>query len=285
MGSTNRDIHSTIRDTNLDSGMPDLIRAASLKHYADVARSVGLDPGAMLKRVELAPAALLDPDIRIRGEDVRKLLEASTAEAGVEDFGLRLAERGGLSNLGPVALIVRVQETVGSAIEAMARYIHIHNESMSVRIVRHGDTVSIVPALAIGRPVPARQSVLLLIGVVYRIIAAFMGANWHPLGVHFAQPTPRRRDTYRRFFNCNVVFGAEYDAILMLREDLERPMPSGDAALARYAREYVEGIAARSPEFEGKVLRLRPPAYRSLLDRTRGGPPRLRPTHGAPPTR
>src|SRR5215831_16930349 len=98
------------------AGMTDLIRSAALTQYPDIARSLGLD--------------LEKPEVRIPVSDFRRLLELSAAESGAQDFGLRMADRGGLTNLGPVALVVREQATVGGAIEALARYIHIHHDGM-----------------------------------------------------------------------------------------------------------------------------------------------------------
>ena len=236
--------------------MTDLIRSACLTHFADVARSVGIDPAKMLKSVGLPARSLTDPDIRIPSGSVGRLLEASAAAAGIDDFGLRLAERGGLPNLGPVALVVREQATVGAALDVLARYIHIHNESVRVRIVRQDDLVLFAPTLVLSRPVPVRQSVELLIGVSYRILSAFLGPGWRPSDVHFAHPAPRNRKTYRRFFACNVAFGAETDAILCPATDMDRPMPSANASMARYAQSFVETIAARSPDIDGKVREL-----------------------------
>jgi AraC-like DNA-binding protein len=248
----------------------DLIRAACLTHYADVARSVGIDPAKMLKSVGLPARGLNDPDIRIPSGGVRRLLEASASAAGIDDFGLRLAERGGLSNLGPVALVVREQATVGAALEALGRYIHIHNESVRLRIERHGDIVAIMLVLLLGRPAPARQSVELLVGVAYRILSAFLGSGWRPLDVHFAHPAPHNRNTYRRFFNCNVAFGAEFDAIICPAVDMDRPMATADASMARYAQSYIETIAERSSTMDGKVRELIAallPTGRCSLDR------------------
>ncbi len=236
--------------------MPDLIRAACLTHYADVARSVGIDPARMLKSVGLPARGLADPDIKIPSGGFRRLLEASAAAAGIDDFGLRLAERGGLSNLGPVALVARDQPTVGAAMEALARYIHVHNESVRLRIERHGDLVIIAPMLLLGRPAPVRQGAELLLGITYRILSAFLGAGWRPLDVQFAYPAPRNRETYRRFFNCNVAFGAEFDAITYPAIDMDRPMAAANASMARYAESYIETIAARSSTIEGKVQEL-----------------------------
>ena len=111
-----------------------LIRSATLTHYPEVARSVGLDPQAMLRKVRLPLASLERPDLRIAVAPMRRLLEASAAASGVEEFGLLLAERGALSNLGPVALIVREQATIGEALKALARFIHIHHEGMRLSI-------------------------------------------------------------------------------------------------------------------------------------------------------
>lgn len=236
--------------------MADLIRAACLVHYADVARNVGIDPAKMLKSVGLPSRGLIDPDIKIRAGDVRRLLEASATAARIDDFGLRLAERGGLSNLGPVALLAREQPTVGAALQAVGRYIHIHNESLRLRVEPQGDTVAIALLLLLGRPVPARQSVELAVGVVYRILSAFLGSGWRPLDVQFTYPAPRKREVYRRFFNCNVAFGAEFDAIICPAIDMERPITAADASMAKYAQSYVEALAARSPTIDGKVREL-----------------------------
>ena len=233
--------------------MTDLIRSACLTHFADVARSVGVAPAQMLRDAGLPATALHDPDIKIAAGSVRRLLEASATAAGIDDFGLRLAERGGLSNLGPVALVVREQSSVGAAMEALGRYIHIHNESVRLRIERRGDVVAITPVLLLGSPVPARQSIELVVGVAYRILSAFLGSGWRPLDVHFAHPAPRSRETYRRFFSCNVAFSAEFDAILCPASDMDRPMPAADASMARYAQSYVETIAARSSAMDDKV--------------------------------
>jgi hypothetical protein len=57
--------------------MTDLIRSACLTHYADVARSVGIELIQLLRSVGLPPTSLHDPDIRIAASGVRQLLEAS----------------------------------------------------------------------------------------------------------------------------------------------------------------------------------------------------------------
>jgi hypothetical protein len=107
-----------------------LIRSAALNGYVEVAKSVGLDPYCMIAAHRLPPACLTDPELRIPMAAVARLLENSAAGSRRPDFGLRLAERRRLSNLGVLALLVREQPTVREAVEALANYIHLHSDRL-----------------------------------------------------------------------------------------------------------------------------------------------------------
>ena len=236
--------------------MTDLIRSACLTHYAEVARSVGLDPVEMLRKVRLPVSCLERPDLRIAVAGVRRLLESSAAAAGIDEFGLRMADRGGLSNLGSVALVVREQATIGNAIEALSRFIHIHHEGMRLKIERHEDVVTISITLRGGRPRAPRQSTEMALGSIHRIIGSLFGDGWRPLEVHLMHSPPRNRRYYRNFFGCNIVYNSDVDAILMAASDLERPIPTAHPLFARYLRQRVEAIATRSNKWDDKVSEL-----------------------------
>src|SRR3954471_18820357 len=150
--------------------MSDLIRSATLTHYPEVAQSVGIDPRAMLRKVRLPLETLERPDLRIAVTSMRRLLESSAAASGVEEFGLHMAERGALSNLGPVALIVREQASVGDALKALARFIHIHHEGMRLLIAEEPDVVTLTVFLRGGLLSAPRQSSELALGSLHRIV-------------------------------------------------------------------------------------------------------------------
>ena len=52
-----------------------LIRSASLSGYVDLARGLGLQPHALMRRVGLDPRHLDDPETPIRVDAARRLLE------------------------------------------------------------------------------------------------------------------------------------------------------------------------------------------------------------------
>jgi AraC-like DNA-binding protein len=242
--------------------MTDLIRSACLTHYAEVARSVGIEPAKMLRRARLPLACLNDQNMRIAVGGVRRLLEASADAAGVEEFALRMAERGGLANLGPVGLVVREQATVGAAIQALARFIHIQNEAMRLEIEHQDGVVTIAFLLrGGGRHRATRQSTELAVGRVHTVISSLFSGDWRPLEVHFMHSPPRSRRYHRYFFGCDVTFDSDFDAILCAASDMDRPISTAHPLIASYVQDRVEAIDIRSENWDDKVSEL----VRSLL--------------------
>ncbi|MDE2377005.1 AraC family transcriptional regulator [Bradyrhizobium sp.] len=233
--------------------MTDLLRSAALTFYPAVARSVGLDPRQMMRQARLPLACLDRPDVRIAVAGFRRLLEASAAASGAQDFGLRMAERGGLVNLGPVALVVREQATVGGAIEALARYIHIHHDGMRLDLQRDAEVLTIALGLRGRHPSARNQSTDLGLGTIHRVIQSVCDGDWRPLEVHFRYPQPHNRSRHREFFRCPLVFNSEIDAILMSVRDLDRRILAAHPLMASYLRKRVEAIDTRPTSWEEKV--------------------------------
>ncbi|MBR0840057.1 AraC family transcriptional regulator [Bradyrhizobium liaoningense] len=233
--------------------MTDLIRSAGLSYYPEVARSVGLDPRQMMRKVRLPLACFDKPDTPIAVAGLRRLLELSAKASGAEDFGLRLAERGGLTNFGPVGLIVREQATVGEAIEAFSRFIHVHHDGMRLGVSHGKHTVTITLHLRGRRPTAPRQAIDMALGSVHRIIQSLFSSDWRPQEVHLHYPPPHDRKRYREFFGCRVTFNADDDAILLSAHDMTRRIPSAHPLIASYLRKRIEAIETRPASWEAKV--------------------------------
>ncbi len=224
--------------------MPELIRSASLTSYAEVARSVGLDPLRMLSAAGIDRRCLGDPDLRMSAGALGRLLEMSAEQSGIEDFGLRLAQTRTLAVLGPVALLIREEPTVGAAIACLIRYMVLHNESIDLRLATVRDLAIISIEVKTRRPVAIRQGVELAVGVLYRIISGFLGRD--QIGeVCFAHHAPSRGGCHRRVLGPTVRFGAEFNGVVLAARDLALPMPDADPTMRRYAGQYLDLIVAR----------------------------------------
>jgi len=238
-----------------------LIRSATLTYYPEIARAVGLDPGKMLLKAKLSPGCLDRPDMRVPVINVRRLLELSAKESGVEEFGLRMADKGMLPNLGPLALIVREQPTVGEALKALARYLHVHHEGMQLSLERHKAVVTLTLTHRGGLPPSPRQSLDLALGSLHRVIQSLAGGSWRPLEVHLTYAPPRNRKYYSDFFGCPVLFRCETDSLLVSARDLDREIPMSHPLIARYVQNRVDAIGKRRQPWDGKVSE----AVRKLL--------------------
>jgi AraC-like DNA-binding protein len=235
--------------------MPKLVRSASLTDYIEVARAVGLDPSRMLGSVGLSRRCLQNPDIKVPEDAVCELLEASAAVAGIDDFGLRMAERRALANLGALGLLVRDQPSVRGALEAWIQYRTLHTDSVSFRIEERDGYVRISVVLFVETPRPTRQVVEMTVGVLYRTMRLFLGAEWSPR-VCFTHSAPRNRDTHRRVFGGRAEFNRDFNGVACRASDLDAASPAADPAMARYAQQYVDSIMRRQSKFSEKVREL-----------------------------
>lgn len=253
------------------------IRSASLNGYVQVAGPLGLDAGAMLATVGLSRRVLHDPDTLIPAASVGRLLELSAAAAGIDDFGLRMAETRQLSNLGPLGLVAREAPTLRAMLESVVRYLRLHNESLSLRIEEVDGVVVLSQTLATGRAAPLRQAIELGVGALHRIVGTMLGDAWRPLRVCFAHGPPRDLRTHRRVFGAatRIEFDASFDGVVCRAADLERPIPAADPVLADYARRYLDELArSTGPENAGEgvrhLVRTLLPSGRCTVERVAG---------------
>ncbi len=230
------------------------IRAASLSKYAEVARRAGLDPQRMLSEFGLPPRCVEEPELRVPLNALRQLLEASAARSGVEGFGLLMAEARLLSDLGPLGLLVREQPTLRLALDACVRYGRRLNQGLFLTVEESGDIVVLREELIVGQPGSVRQTTELAIGVAFRVLQTFLGAQWRPRRVCFAHNGPVDRSAHERVFGRKVEFDHDFNGIVCARSDLEVPNPNADPGLARLARQMLESVAAtHSSEMAAQV--------------------------------
>jgi AraC-like DNA-binding protein len=222
-----------------------LIRSAVLSGYVDVAKSVGLEPYGMIARCGLPPACLTDPEVKVSAVGVVRLLEESARRSGKLDFGLRLAERRSLSNIGALALLVREQPTIRRAIEVLIGYMYLHSEALLLSLEHEGELATLKLAVDVGRPVPVRQGVELGLGFLHRSLQQLLAKSWKPHAIYFTHARPNRTDAYRRFFGTTCEFNQEFNGIICSAGDLDAAVPTSDPTMARHVQQYLDTIASR----------------------------------------
>jgi AraC-like DNA-binding protein len=158
--------------------------------------------------------------------------------------------------------VVREQATVGEALKALARFIHIHHSGMRLLIDSRKDVVTLAIDLRGALSRAPRQSTEMALGSLHRIIRSLAGEDWRPLEAHLTHSPPRNRKYYRSFFGCPLVFNAENDALVISARDLERAIPSAHPLIANYLEKRVEAIDVRRRQWDERVIEV----VRTLLN-------------------
>lgn len=236
--------------------MTALVRSAALTHFAELATACGLDARALVAAAGLPPRCLSDPDLKVPAQGVGRLLEHAAAQAGEPAFGLRLAESRRLSNLGPLALLVRDEPTLRDVLEALMRHIHVHNEAVAVQVDEHGGLVVIRTEPVAEGSGALRQATELVVGVTCRVLQVFMGAGWRPRLVCFTHSAPPSLAVHHRVLGPAVEFGHEFNGIVCNAADLDAPNPGADPVLARYSQTLLGPTLARSAVLTDRVRQL-----------------------------
>ena len=124
---------------------------------------------------------------------VGRLLEGRRTRSGKVDFGLRLADKRTVANVGALALLVREQPTIRKALDVMAGYIFLHGESLLLNMKEQDGEVKLSLAFDVDRPVPYDKSVELGIGFLHRSLQQLFRERWKPQMVCFTHAAPQRK--------------------------------------------------------------------------------------------
>jgi AraC-like DNA-binding protein len=216
------------------------IRAAALKGYVDLARSLGLDPLRLLDRVGIPRLALEEPEMHISAAAARDLWELCGRDH--EDFGLRVSERRTVANMGPVTLILREQRTLRAALEAVIRHLAVHTQAVIVTVEEIDDLAIVRLTPKFETPGPARQMMETSVHQLLRALRVFTGPNWRPLSVSLTHSAPARLETHQRTLGPVVHFNADFYGVVMRRADLDARNEAADPEMARQIERYVGGL-------------------------------------------
>lgn len=222
----------------------ELVRAASLTGYFDVAEVLRLDVRPLLRKTGLTRAMMSNPEQMLPARSVVALLEQSAEAASCQTFGLMMAERRQLSDVGLISLLIVHQPTLRDALDVLAEYRNRINSNLTLQMERHDNTIFLREHFALDPPLFSRQVGDLALGVLYKVCRSIMPDHWRPQCISFSyeRPPAGERAIYDRLFDCPVHFGGDFDGIVLDQADLDRRNPLANMAMASHARDLVGGM-------------------------------------------
>lgn len=217
-----------------------LIRSASLIGFADLAQSAGLNPFAMLRKAGLPRRCLDDNEILIGMEAVCRLLNQCAQAGEIEAFGLRLASRRRIWELGPVSLVIKQESTALAAIKTLLGYNRVLSDALLAQIDEEGDVVVIREELVLGKSVSTRQATELTIGVMFQVLRDLLGPGWQPRVVCFTHRPPRDLRFHQSFLGKSLEFNSAFNGIVCAASDMTCKLTPTPGGLASFARGFLD---------------------------------------------
>jgi AraC-like DNA-binding protein len=235
--------------------MKKLHRSACLTNYMELAQAVHISPLEQLRRVNISPACLNNPDTQIPFSAYTQLLQNSALSAGIENFGLRLAEGRQLSNLGPLAIVLKSQPTMRKALEALRDYGHLQCEAVTFLYEDSDGVLVIREELMPDSTEPIRQATEMSIGILYRTLRVLLGSEWRPTAVCFRHSPPADLSVHRRMFDTRLQFNSNIDGFICRAAILDSPLPNYDPETARYLQKLLDVVNTQPVQTAGDKVR------------------------------
>ncbi|MDO3720517.1 AraC family transcriptional regulator [Marinobacter sp. chi1] len=224
--------------------MTHLIRATNLRGFDQLVRLRGGDPLPLLGKYRIPPAEHRDDRSFIVYRHLSALLEDTALELNYPEFGLKLAEYQGMDILGPVSVIARSADTVGDAINSIARYLHLHSPALglSKTVEGSGDDQRVRFAFLIDdadaggyRP----QAYELSLSNSMQAMKLLCGECFDPLSVHFKHPRAGAEAAYREVFHCTPHFNDSWCGFCLSPDVFDIPLASADHQTWQLAEQYL----------------------------------------------
>lgn len=222
--------------------MGSLIRATNLWGYSDLVDELGRDPGPFLTRFHIPPGIEYEDDAFVSFEPFVSLLEASAADLGCPDFGLRLSRWQGLDILGPIAVIARNAQTLLDGLTAIGRYLYVHSPALRLTIAprTEGNKLTFIyevtePAL---RDIP--QGYELSMANAARILRMMAGPEARFSVISFMHDQLSPDAAYADALGCPVRFGQTWCGFEVPADLADRRIETADPETRRIATKYLE---------------------------------------------
>lgn len=237
------------------SQMPHLIRSACLIGFTELSQSAGLDPFAMMRKAGLPRRSLDDNEILIAMEAVCHLLDNCAKASGLESFGLRLASRRRIWELGPVSLVIKHEKTALGAIRTLLSYNRVLSDALAARVEEAEEVVVIREELILGRSVPTRQATELTVGVMFQVLRDLLGPNWEPRLICFTHRPPKDLRFHHTFLGSSLEFNSTFNGIVCATNDMARELSATQIGLASFARRFMDNALQQRKHSHKETVR------------------------------
>ena len=210
----------------------------------EMAAECGLDRASLLAEIGVAPGALAERDDRLPLATVLEVWEILHRRFPDRVFALDWIRSWKPTDLGVIGYVVAQVSSVGEAMEVVARYGQLIDESQSTSVRREASTSRVEYRLAPAVLATEHAAETIMASLVH-FVRGIAGQSFAPIAVRLPHRATARTPTLERYFGCPVLHEAGEISTEFPTDLLDRPMPGADPALAAYLKAQADALAGR----------------------------------------
>ncbi len=170
-----------------------LARAGALAPFVDFLEELGAPCGRLLEGARLSPDLLADPSALFPLRQGMYFVDAAAHSQGIDDLGLIVGRRTGITGLLPLGGLLSPQCTLGEAIALLIQGVRYFNPGERLSLECRGDRAFFshcIPAM------PHRHADLFSLMVMIEVVRLATGPRWQPIAVYLPQGESSRSRAY-----------------------------------------------------------------------------------------
>jgi len=203
------------------------------------AKASGIDPKSFLKKASLTLDQIKNPDLQLRVDNQINFLTLVASALRDDLLGFHLAQPLDPRELGFLYYISASSETLGDALQRLARYASIANEGVSLRYVDGKNIRMEFHYVGVSRHLDRHQIEFFATGLV-RLCRYLTGTRLLPAHVRFTHRGDSKRQELIEFFGREIEFGATIDDVSFVPTIKLMPIATADRYLNEFLIKYCE---------------------------------------------
>lgn len=200
----------------------------------------------LVRHSGLTSGQLDDPNRRIPVTQQIDLLNTIAERLPDEWLGFHVAREVDLRQIGLLYYVQASSESLGEALQRVARYCSITNEGVQLSY-RCGDDVTVAFEYANVRRLIDCHQMESFVTIVLRICRELTGRHLLPARIELMHRRSVVSGEIRQFFGCQVVFGGAADEIHFSLDTAQLPITSADLRLNKLLIKYCEEALSKRP--------------------------------------
>ena len=209
-----------------------------------ILEKLGQEPGEVFTEANIDLELFDDQDNLISYAARSHLLDTCVRTTGCEHFGLLLGEHGSLSTFGLIGHLAQQSTDVGSALNSLQHFFHLHAQGGRIETVVEGRFARLSYHIYEPQAVATRQIEDGAMAWGFNILRELCGDRFPLRQVQFVHGVPRDKRPYDRYFNAPLIFNSEQVGLYFPAGLLKRPLRRADPDLHRLLQKEVNRVQA-----------------------------------------